>query len=102
MAKPMVICLCLGILFLSCSKNIGKKEPTCEFYCLLSDKYTEDSVYIRTDTLWGKDGYTYACGRDLDSCKARRIQWINNCADNMIECLRYVFGREASSPLKFN
>ena len=98
MIRPIGICLFLGISVLSCMKNTGFKEPTCEFYCLLSDKYTTDSVYIRTDTLWGKGGYAYVCGRDLDSCKVRMIQWFSNCEDNTIECLRYVFGRVASSP----
>jgi hypothetical protein len=95
----LFISIAILFLFAGCSKNINKITPTCEFYTLLSDKYTGDSSYIRTDTLSPK--YAYACGKDLDSCKKYAIQWLNNCGNNTIECLRYVFGNKKTDPIIF-
>lgn len=76
------------------------KEPTCRFVCLLVDKYTPDSFYQKTDTLWG-GYYNYVCGRDLDSCMNRPQQWYVECADMSIECWRYVFDRKITQPIIF-
>lgn len=94
--------IALLIVLASCSKNIGLKEPTCHFYCLLSDKYTADSFYVKTDTLWGHVGqYNYACGSDIDSMKANLVTWYINCQQYPIECWRYVFDNKKSLPTIF-
>lgn len=96
-----LLLITITVIFFSCSKTIGLKEPTCRFVVLLSDKYSHDSVYIRTDTLYGKGNLTYVCGRDLDSCKSRPDHWIVLCADATFECWRYVFDKQITQPLIF-
>ena len=94
--KLLIIMLALSLA--SCSKNIGGKEPSCRFYTLLSDKYTGDSIYLKTDTLWGKSGqYAYACNADLDSMKANSVTWYW-CEGISGECLRYVFDNKIELP----
>ena len=89
-----------ALVLVGCSKNINEVTPTCEFYTLLSDKYTGDSVYLKTDTLWGRVGqYAYACNRDLDSMRANKVQWYW-CAE-FGECLRYEFSNKKTDPLIF-
>jgi hypothetical protein len=95
-----VISIILMTTLLSCIK-FQVKEPTCRFYCLLSDKYTSDSMYVRTDTLAGNGGLCYVCGADLDSCRAKAVHWYNSCGDYPIQCERYVFNREQSKPQVF-
>lgn len=79
-----------AMLLLSCSKS-KFIEPSCRWYIMLSDKYNYDSVFIRTDTLFGRAGqYAYACGSNLDSIKAFKPIMFNVCANNMLETIYYV------------
>ena len=88
------------VFIAGCSKNINEITPTCDFYTLLSDKYSGDSTYIKTDTLWGRTGqYAYACNSDLDSMRANKVQWYW-CAD-FGECVRYEFSNKKTDPLIF-
>lgn len=95
-----LLTIIIALTLLSCSKTIGIKEPTCRFVCLLSDKYTPDSFFIRTDTLWG-GGYNYICGDDLKNCLALKPHWATLCIDGSLECLRYIFNNEPSQPYIF-
>lgn len=82
------------ILIIGCTKpEITKTD--CQPCCLLSDKYTSDSVYKRTDTLWKDVLY----GKWLDSIKAQPQRTIIMCSDLSIESRRYVIGYEITFPI---
>ena len=75
-------------------------QPRCERACLLSDKYTSDTIYVRTDTLW-KD-YNL-CGKWLDSIKVLigKDEWLRLCDTSFswrYEVWRYVIGNEVTWP----
>jgi hypothetical protein len=85
--------------FCNCSKQ-SVELPKCDKVCLLSDKYTSDSTFIRTDTLWKDDNI---CGEDLIRLKKEQDFWVTLCADMTIEHWRYVVGNTVTHPaqLKF-
>tara|TARA_R110000868_G_scaffold335443_1_gene596298 strand:- start:891 stop:1184 length:294 start_codon:yes stop_codon:yes gene_type:complete len=80
------------IILASCTKEQTEKPPNCSPVYLLSDKYTIDSVYLKTDTLWQDKNI---CGADLERLKLIKPYWIFHCLDFpdglKIECWRYVF-----------
>lgn len=84
----------VGIFILiGCEKSKFLPAVDCQPCYLLSDKYTPDSVYKRTDTLW-KD--PMLCGRWLDSVRAQKPASFVLCADRTIENQRYVIGNQVS------
>lgn len=83
--KPLIVILCV-ILILSCTKE--PLQPACQQCYLVSQKYTLDSVYISTDTLW----QDRVCGLELAKVRAApQVQWILNCGvvPNIIERWTY-------------
>ena len=89
-----VIAMSVILPFTSCSKD-RIDSPNCDTVCLLSDKYTSDSVYLRTDTLWKDDNI---CGEDLIRLSKLQESWIVLCADMSIERWRYVVGNKVTQP----
>lgn len=59
----------------------------CQPVLLLSDKFTKDSVFIKTDTLMKE---RIVCGADLDSIKVHSSYWNNLCSIDELEHLRYI------------
>ena len=91
--KPPII-IAVAIILIGCAKELEKPFTDCQAACLLSDKYTSDSIYRKTDTLW-KD--SQLCGRWLDSLKRQKPSTIVLCADRTIEIWRYVIGHKITS-----
>lgn len=92
------IIILIVLIAAGCSK-MQLKEPTCHFACLISDKYNPDSTFILSDTLWGKGGMEYACGKDIDSCRAQGDRWIVDCNTSTIEHWYYIFDRNIVKPI---
>jgi hypothetical protein len=103
--KPLTIILAMCIfIFGSCSKNEIIAQSTCDRATLLSDKYSSDSVFLKTDTLWFD---AHLCGKDLQNIKAAKDYWIIFCSPPIqsmpsftIEHCRYVIGNKITYPLR--
>lgn len=92
MKKLLVILLLAG-----CSK-VELKQPTCKRVYCLSDRYSYDSVYLRTDTLWPFGRY------HNDYCDSDTLQFVTQpmlylCADSTFEIRRYVIGDRTTQPI---
>jgi hypothetical protein len=80
--------LVLIIVLSSCWKS-ELPTPTCKRVYCLSERYTIDMKYIRTDTLW-------PFGRlHNDFCGSDTLQFVNPpilflCADSTYEIKRYI------------
>ena len=79
-----LIPILLTVVLISCSKEVTKES--CAMCYLLSEKYTYDSVYIRTDPLF--EGL--ACGDELDKFKAAHDTTFKVCNPNIIEHWKYI------------
>lgn len=90
-----IITMAMILSCIACSKN-KTDPPKCDKVCLLSDKYTNDSVFVRTDTIWKDDNI---CGEDLIRLSKEQDFWIVLCADMTFELWRYVVGNNVT-PLK--
>jgi hypothetical protein len=90
--------LILLSLLLSCSKY---QEPVnnCNKACLLSDKYTLDFVFLKTDTLFKDDCIPY---KEVIKIRDIAPAWFIGCyPNNYLECLRYVIGDKITYPIIF-
>lgn len=92
--KTIISLLAAFVFLTACTKESFEKPPDCSPVYLLSDKYTIDSVYLRTDTLNGGKAII-ACGAELERLKLIKPYWFFHCVDFpdglKIECWRYVF-----------
>lgn len=89
-------CVLLLIISTACTKPYLPKEPSCRKACLVSYKYTKDTVFLWQDTLW-RD---IVCDRWVDTIKAQKTMWWDwtNCPppipsrpDFRLEKLTYYF-----------
>lgn len=79
----------LLLILAGCSKTKFAPAPTCKRVYELCDRYTRDTVFIRTDTIWPWGRYNnWFCGKDT-------LQFINHitagtiCADSTYQVTRY-------------
>jgi hypothetical protein len=84
-------------LFISCTKE-NIKEPTCQRIFMLSDKYSIDTVYLRTDSIfpWGRLHNDF-CGEQLNQFKSD-TSLLRLCEDQTFERKRYVIGNVITQP----
>lgn len=91
MKKLLIILLLAG-----CSK-VELKQPTCKRVYCLSDRYSYDSVYLKTDTLWPFGRYRNDfCDKDTLKFVTQPILFL--CDDSTFEIRRYVIGDKITQP----
>lgn len=102
--KPITIILAAILFFTSCSKNEIIPQEKCDRATLLSDKYSSDSIFLKTDTAWTDP---HLCGKWLEEIKQAKDSWVIFCTPPIsslptftIEHLRYVVGNKITSPIK--
>jgi len=80
----------------ACNKEEPIK-PTCQRVYFLSDKYTYDTIYVKTDSLWpwGKHNNDFCNSDTLQFSNDERILKI--CADSTLEVRRWVIGNKITS-----
>ena len=90
--------LALSVLSLvACTKSEVIND--CDNVTFFSDKYTLDSVFVRTDLRMEERP---VCGIDLQRCKdANKAAPFKPCPLNMIEIHRYKIGNTFTSPKIF-
>jgi hypothetical protein len=91
----------LGIIFVLFFLTACTKGPVnnCNSAALLSDKYTLDSVFVKTDTLWKDDCIPY---KEFIKIRDLAPAWYIGCyPNNYLECLRYVIGDKITYPIIF-
>jgi hypothetical protein len=82
----------------ACSKT-GSISNECANVTFYSDKYTLDSVFVRSDLMMEERP---VCGIDLQRCKdANKAAPFKPCALNMMEIHRYKIGMDNSKPKLF-
>lgn len=99
MKKIILILLSLVMILCGCVKETT--DQNCQQVYELSDKYTRDSVFIRTDTLkpWGDNNII--CGKDLMVLSNSNPSW-QLCDQEIIEYRRYVIGNKITYAKTFN
>lgn len=76
-------------------------EVNCKRVYYLSDRYTLDTVYLKTDTLWPYGRYhNDFCGSDTLQFTSK-VSFLLLCADSTYEIKRWVVGDVASQPKIF-
>jgi hypothetical protein len=100
MKKTILILLTLVTVICSCRKDARELPQQQNKACELSDKYTADSFYLHTDTLW--IGINLA-QTDLQRVANTKEQWYLLCTVTpvILECRRYVIGDKITQPIIF-
>lgn len=99
MKKLIPSLIIISLLIAGCSKY-EPIQPTCKRVYCLSDRYSYDTVYLRTDTLWPFGRYhNEFCGSD--TLKFVTLPMLFLCADSTYEIVRYVIGNKITQPKIF-
>lgn len=95
----LILFILFIFIFTACSK-VELKQPTCKRVYCLSDRYTYDTVYLRTDTLrpFGRYHNDF-CGSDTLKFVTQPMLFL--CTDSTFEIVRYVIGDKITQPKIF-
>lgn len=90
---PLLVVLAIG-----CTKAQDLPESTCQRVYYLSDKYTVDTFFVRTDTLWpwGRTNNVF-CNDELNQFRIPNDSFIV-CSIQMYEVRRFVIGNIITHP----
>lgn len=80
--KFILLLLVIAMLY-SCSKE---PIPLCKQAWYISEKYSSDEVYIKTDTLW----HDQVCGRWIDTIRVQKPGNYTMCVDGSKEITYYI------------
>ncbi len=90
--------LLILLFFTACTKEYTSPVPQCQRVYYLSDKYTFDTVYLKTDTLWPWGRYNNVfCGKDTLIFSNYRDSF-RVCGIQIYEVLRCVIGDKITYP----
>jgi len=82
-----ILFLCLIASLCSCSKTQLQPEPTCRKCLILSEKFTREKVYLKTDTSY----QDVLCGHWLEVFRENKLIWDKDTG--FVVCDRDLFER---------
>lgn len=95
----ILILICWLMTMCSCSKYEWVESTKCNWVYLYSDKYTSDTIYLRTDTLHPFKQYeNYLCDSSLTNWRNHKT-FLKGCERDGYEQFRYSIGTEISKPV---